>query len=486
MPKNKLEKGHVTSKEVFTEHIGPFFDPQLTEILYLEFVQLRGTSDAEKARWFVQRTNLVQPIKQIQGESISRGLGILPSTFSRAKSFQSKKKERGMGNRLLSDKEEEEVVQKAIDAFRTEKPWKLKDLRQTIHTDFGITVSHNFHHRLLSRQEDKLKHERFKPREVYRMRANPADIERHNDEITKVFDETPWSFIFHTDESQYHAWEDCSTQKFLVPVDQQSENHIPVSRSEKAMTLLPCLCLDGSSEIPFFVIGTTIDVLKMAQIGVVHGRDCLVYQSTSQWVDSDLFTQWIERILVPTIYHRRAALKLPDQKAVLITDGLKVHGTDEVRKILESHNIQLYLLPPNSSHLTQPCDLGIFGVWKMRINELRGRECDTTIEELIAIATCAYIQSTCPISVRSAFRSAGLEVSLTDDGLLPTVNHKKLELIAQKLRGENVSISPKKEPTRRKTRPQPFGIILAFSQDPEKKKQSKKCKSKKATPATHT
>ncbi|KAK2962793.1 hypothetical protein BLNAU_2228 [Blattamonas nauphoetae] len=118
MPKVKLEQGHIPTKEILIQQKGLLFYTQLTDLLNLRFVQHSGDTDAEKARWFIQRTNLVQSLKQLQGESISRGLG----------------------NRLLRDEEEEQIVEKALAAYKTDKPWKLKDLRQTIQDDFGTSV----------------------------------------------------------------------------------------------------------------------------------------------------------------------------------------------------------------------------------------------------------------------------------------------------------------------------------------------------------
>lgn len=79
------------------------------------------------------------------------------------------------------------------------------------------------------------------------------------------------------------------------------------------------------------------------------------------WIDAQTFTDWFVTSFLP---HAR---KLEGRK-VLLGDNLSSHFTDEVIRLCEENNISFVCLPKNSTHLTQPLDVGFFrpfkGAWR--------------------------------------------------------------------------------------------------------------------------
>ncbi|CAG4965084.1 unnamed protein product [Parnassius apollo] len=84
-------------------------------------------------------------------------------------------------------------------------------------------------------------------------------------------------------------------------------------------------------------------------------------RTKSGWFNSITFLDWFNTIIVPW------ARKLEGPK-VVIGDNLSSHINTEVIELCEKYNIRFVLLPPNSTHLTQPLDVAFFGplkkVWR--------------------------------------------------------------------------------------------------------------------------
>jgi len=83
-------------------------------------------------------------------------------------------------------------------------------------------------------------------------------------------------------------------------------------------------------------------------------------RSRSGWFDMTLFEDWFFSIVMP--YFR----KFPDKKKVMIGDNLASHVSTKVIESCKTNNISFVLLPPNSTHLTQPLDVAFFRPLKMK------------------------------------------------------------------------------------------------------------------------
>ena len=70
--------------------------------------------------------------------------------------------------------------------------------------------------------------------------------------------------------------------------------------------------------------------------------------------------QWLRNLFEPTI--SRLGLRRP---VLLVIDGAKVHLSIYASEFCDKHNIILYTLYPNSTHLLQPLDLSLMGSVKV-------------------------------------------------------------------------------------------------------------------------
>ena len=100
--------------------------------------------------------------------------------------------------------------------------------------------------------------------------------------------------------------------------------------------------------------------------------------SESGWMDSDNFLSWFKKLFLPAVSHlTKEALVL------LFLDGHYSHISIELIKLARSNNVEILCLPPNTTHLLQPLDVGVFaplksawrGILKRYQIQCRNRRC---------------------------------------------------------------------------------------------------------------
>ncbi len=79
----------------------------------------------------------------------------------------------------------------------------------------------------------------------------------------------------------------------------------------------------------------------------------------NHWSNEDKMKEYIERIIVPYVDHKRKELKVSsDQPALAIFDVFRGQQTD-VLKLLEENNIHVVNIPANCTDRLQPMDLSV-------------------------------------------------------------------------------------------------------------------------------
>ena len=69
--------------------------------------------------------------------------------------------------------------------------------------------------------------------------------------------------------------------------------------------------------------------------------------------------QYIEEIFIPYVDRQREDLGDTSKAAVIIMDNFKGQITSQVNDLLEDNNINVCLLPPNTTDLLQPMDIAV-------------------------------------------------------------------------------------------------------------------------------
>src|SRR6266496_4733571 len=81
--------------------------------------------------------------------------------------------------------------------------------------------------------------------------------------------------------------------------------------------------------------------------------------NTKGWTSNLHGVEWLRHIFEPS-----TRAKVDGKPRVLISDGHDSHVTGDFIQHCMENNIKLLILPPHSSHFTQPLDIGIFSPLK--------------------------------------------------------------------------------------------------------------------------
>jgi hypothetical protein len=149
-------------------------------------------------------------------------------------------------------------------------------------------------------------------------------------------------------------------------------------------------------EVDFFEAGLT-----PANVLIVHGK--------RGFINRNLFQLWAERVLFPAIERRRVEYDY-ERDAVVIPDGCTNHDFDWFLEKALARGMILYWLPLHSSSRTQPLDLGLFGLTKRALNNMRPDSNKTAqSNQLIRVLHTLHLAGT-PKNIAGSFRRAGLAV----------------------------------------------------------------------------
>uniref|UniRef100_A0A1X7TGB8 HTH CENPB-type domain-containing protein n=1 Tax=Amphimedon queenslandica TaxID=400682 RepID=A0A1X7TGB8_AMPQE len=128
------------------------------------------------------------------------------------------------------------------------------------------------------------------------------------------------------------------------------------------ITVLACTCAAGVPLPPFVIFDrkTFNDQLMVGEIpGTLYGS------SPNGWISRELFLYWFRKLFLTSVPRVRPLL--------LLMDGHSTHYGPDLIKIAAEEQILIFVLPPNTTHLTQPLDKRCFGplktAWKAVCHE---------------------------------------------------------------------------------------------------------------------
>lgn len=133
--------------------------------------------------------------------------------------------------------------------------------------------------------------------------------------------------------------------------------------------------------------------------------------SESGWINRGIFEEYV----IDHLGRYAGIDRGEDRPATLILyDGHKSHLSLTLTTWAKDRNVILYVLPPHSSHLTQPLDVGVFGPMKAYYNT----ECRSymhqnpgvsiTTKEMARLTAKPFIKAFSTENITSAFRKSGI------------------------------------------------------------------------------
>jgi hypothetical protein len=220
----------------------------------------------------------------------------------------------------------------------------------------------------------------------------------------------PPSAIYNVDETGFWIGSSRKSVVLLDQFDRRREKKQPGRQewitslecvSASAVTLPPCLIFKGQNLNSGWIPNETPAGWKFIT-------------SKKGWTSDLIGFEWLKTHFQPFVS------KLTNLRHLLIIDGHSSHVTARFIAFCITSKIDLFLLPPHSSHKTQPLDLSIFGPLKTAIN----LEVDRIFRLPRVEWTSAYIKARArcfrPSSIESGFRKAGI-YSFNPEILLSTI-----------------------------------------------------------------
>jgi hypothetical protein len=168
------------------------------------------------------------------------------------------------------------------------------------------------------------------------------------------------------------------------------------------------VCINGKGEnIPPFLVVQAVNHLENWYTESDLPHDWVIKPTNNGWTNNETGLEWIKH------FDRHTAARAKGPYRILIIDGHESHESAIFQEFCKSHNIITLSIPPHSSHLTQPLDVGYFSVLKRSY----GRQIETFIRahinhitkvEFFIAFKAAYKESLTIANGQAGFRGAGL------------------------------------------------------------------------------
>jgi hypothetical protein len=191
---------------------------------------------------------------------------------------------------------------------------------------------------------------------------------------------------------------------------------IPSTGITKWVSIIECTTADGRVIKPY-----VIHIGKIPQDHWFLPNDQLpdwVWGfSTKGWTNNDLAVDWLRKVYLPETYR-------PGKHRLLILDGHESHISGEFQYLCLQNDVHLVWLPPHSSHLLQPLDLGPFSSLALRYSQEVQKYTPTGFAT-IDRATFAHIYK---IARPQAFTPFNIKAGWIRTGIQPWDPSRVLEL----------------------------------------------------------
>lgn len=156
--------------------------------------------------------------------------------------------------------------------------------------------------------------------------------------------------------------------------------------------------------------------------------------SETGWSNSQVFQNYLTKFFIK---HIRSS----EQPTLVLYDGHKSHVNLILTEWAKRHNIILFVLPPHTSHLTQPLDVGVFGPMKGMYN----KECQLYMQknpgihitkyQIAELTARPYMRAMSPENLTSAFRKTGIHPinkdMIADSDIAPSLIYNQHDVTHQ-------------------------------------------------------
>jgi hypothetical protein len=210
--------------------------------------------------------------------------------------------------------------------------------------------------------------------------------------------------IYKFDETGFQMGQ-ISASKVVTATDRLGRPKQVKPTNTEWVTSIQGVCADGSLIPPFIVMKGK----EFNQTWFVQGLPSTWTFSVSKngWTTDKIGLQWIHH------FERHTRSKTVGSKRLLVLDNHGSHTTPEFRSFCEDNNIVLLWMPPHSSHLLQPLDVGCFSPLKTAFSKqnqdlIRNHIFHIRKVDFLATFYTAFQASFTQENIKAGFRGSGL------------------------------------------------------------------------------
>ena len=250
-----------------------------------------------------------------------------------------------------------------------------------------------------------------KPDKLDRGRArmtNTTVIKRHFETLEKVLNENNIydkpEKIFNVDESGMNL----ELRKGKVVINRSSKHAYSQAKGGRDHVTVNC-CISAAGQL----IPPMIIYERSYPCGnyVAKGPDGALYaKSPNGYMDEELFKAWFSKLFIPHTAHLG--------KRMLIIDGHGSHLSLEIIDKARAADVILYCLPPHTTHVLQPLDVGLYSPLKSYFSRITDKIQILRLEvthnvticktEFSAVFKLAFEEAFSLSKIKSAFASCGI------------------------------------------------------------------------------
>lgn len=210
--------------------------------------------------------------------------------------------------------------------------------------------------------------------------------------------------IYNFDESGFQMGE-ISSSKVVTAADKLGRPKQAKPTNTEWVTLIQGACADGSLVPPFLVLKGK----EYNRNWFLQGQPStwMIAVSENGWTNNQIGLQWAQH------FEKHTRFKTIGSKRLLILDNHESHVSLEFRSFCEENNIILLWMPPHSSHLLQPLDVGCFGPLKTAFSKqnqslIRNHIFHVRKEDFLATFQTAFLAAFTTINIQAGFRGSGI------------------------------------------------------------------------------
>jgi hypothetical protein len=127
--------------------------------------------------------------------------------------------------------------------------------------------------------------------------------------------------------------------------------------SRQWITLLACICADGSSIEPSIIYQSDASTIQDSWLQAfdTESHDARFCSSPSGWTNNEIGLAWLKQV-----FDRNTKSKARSSYRLLIVDGHGSHLTMDFIEYCDRNKILLAIYPPHATHTLQPLDVSLF------------------------------------------------------------------------------------------------------------------------------